>query len=272
MTTPTQEKLRRAHGEIPTFGLNDITRIDGKYRLRIHLAETDFFLPLVHLNFPGVEEAAIGWFDPNPEKNPQIDEAATIAMGMMLKKMKPTVAVMTNSTKSEHFISQAVGQFSPTTHLIVLPSGSEEICRQNIIDRSVGTPTRYTPVTGTPKIMGYPSPQDGQLDYMSLTQLQTICPNGKGLVILDDVYTTGSTTKAMESVLGLQKHGKHHVIVVAVERQYDGSTHLYRGTDLPKNIHAAFYLSEFTGLDSIGINRSELHTYDKPSIPPAIVR
>ena len=112
--------------EIPTFGIERIGEYNGRNRLNITLAKTGFKLPLVHLNFPGVEEAAIGWFDPNPEVNPQIDEAATIVMADMLKRIRPKVVVMTNSSKSENFIKEAVKKLPKGTRLIILPSGSEE--------------------------------------------------------------------------------------------------------------------------------------------------
>lgn len=278
MALPIQERTRRfaeslglRKREIPTFGVEDIREINGKYRLQIQLATTPFSLPLVHLNFPGVEEAAIGWFDPNPQKNPQIDEAATLTMETMLKKIKPKFVVMTNSTKSEHFIREAVKKLPPDTRLIVLPSGSEEMCKDDIEGRSVGTLTRYTPVTGTPKLMGYPKQTEGQTDYVTLEQLKKMCPNGKGLVIVDDVYTTGATSVAMESVLGLGEGDKHQLAVIAIERQYDGTNGTYRPKHVPKNVHAAFNLTEFLGLDGLSIDRSKLHVYDKPSIPPAIV-
>jgi len=278
MTTSIREVTKRlteslgiGKKEIPTFGVNNIREVNGKKRLQIQLATTEFLLPLVHLNFPGVEEAAIGWFDPNPEKNPQIDEAATIAMETMLKEIKPKVVVMTNSTKSEHFIKEAMSKLPPETRLIILPSGSEETCQEDITNHSVGKLTRYTPVTGTPKVMGYPRWTKGQVDYLNLEQLKVLCPNGKGLAIVDDVYTTGATTKTMEAVLGLGEESKHQVAVIAIEKQFDGATGTYRNKKLPKNIHAAFNLTEFLGLDALIADRGKLHTYDKPTIPPAIV-
>ncbi len=254
--------------EIPTFGIERIGEYNGKNRLNITLAKTGFKLPLVHLNFPGVEEAAIGWFDPNPEVNPQIDEAATIVMTDMLKRIRPKVVVMTNSTKSEHFIKEAVKKLPKGTRLIILPSGSEEEKRAEIEERSAGELLPYTPVTGTKKVMGYPKPVDGQTDYLTLEELKKLCPDGKDLVIVDDVYTTGETAKAMETVLGLNEADEHHIAVIAIEKQYDGQ---YREKVLPKNIHAAFNLTEFLELDKLGIDRTKLHEYDKRTIPHATV-
>lgn len=254
--------------EIPTFGIERIGEYNGRNRLNITLAKTGFKLPLVHLNFPGVEEAAIGWFDPNPEVNPQIDEAATIVMTDMLKRIRPKVVVMTNSTKSEHFIKEAVKKLPKGTRLIILPSGSEEEKRAEIEERSAGELLPYTPVTGTKKVMGYPKPVDGQTDYLTLEELKKLCPDGKDLVIVDDVYTTGETAKAMETVLGLNEADEHHIAVIAIEKQYDGQ---YREKVLPKNIHAAFNLTEFLELDKLGIDRTKLHEYDKRTIPHATV-
>ena len=254
--------------EIPTFGIERIGEYNGRHRLNITLAKTGFKLPLVHLNFPNVEEAAIGWFDPNPNVNPQIDEAATITMTDMLKRIKPKVVVMTNSTKSEHFIKEAVKKLPKGTRLIILPSGSEEEKGREIEESSAGELLTYTPVTGTKKVMGYPKKADGQVDYLTLEELKKFCPDGKGLVIVDDVYTTGETVKAMETVLGLGEEAKHEIAVIAIEKQYDGQ---YREKKLPKNIHAAFNLTEFLELDKLGIDRSKLHEYDKRTIPHATV-
>lgn len=255
--------------EIPTFGIERIGEYNGRNRLNITLAKTGFKLPLVHLNFPGVvEEAAIAWFDPNPEVNPQIDEAATIAMTDMLKRIRPKVVVMTNSSKSENFIKEAVKKLPKGTRLIILPSGSEEEKLEEIKERSSGELLSYTPVTGTKKVMGYPKPLDGQTDYLTLEELRKLCPDGKGLAIVDDVYTTGETVKAMETVLGLGETAEHHIAVIAIEKQYDGQ---YREKVLPKNIHAAFNLTEFLELDKLGIDRAKLHEYNKKTIPHAIV-
>ena len=264
------EHLGIRHKEIPTFGVESIKEIDGKYRLHVELATTGFFLPLVHLNFPGVDEAAIGWFDPNPEKNPQIDEAATTMMAEMLKKMRPKVVVMTNSTKSENFIQEAVKKLPKGTRLIILPSGSEAEKRDDVTDRSSGQLIEYTPVTGTKKLMGYPKKVEGQVDYLTLEELQKLCPHGKGLVIADDVYTTGETIRAMEKILGLKEEDKHQVAVIAIEKQYDAQDGKYRDKKIPKNVHAVFNLTEFLGLDYL-LDRNKLHIYDKPNIPPAIV-
>lgn len=255
--------------EIPTFGIERIGEYAGRYRLNITLAKTGFKLPLVHLNFKDVEEAAIGWFDPNPFVNPQIDEAATITMTDMLKRIKPKVVVMTNSSKSENFIKEAVKKLPKGTRLIILPSGSEKVDgREEIQGRSEGELHSYTPVTGTKKVMGYPKKADGQVDYLTLEELKKLCPDGKGLVIVDDVYTTGETVKAMETVLGLGEEAKHEIAVIAIEKQYDGQ---YREKKLPKNIRAAFNLTEFLELDKLGIDRKKLHEYNKKTIPRVLV-
>jgi len=254
--------------EIPTFGIERIGEYNGRNRLNITLAKTGFKLPLVHLNFPGVEEAAIAWFDPNPEVNLQIDEAATIEMTDMLKRIRPKVVVMTNSSKSENFIKEAVKKLPKGTRLIILPSGSEEEKLEEIEGRSSGELLSYTPVTGTKKVMGYPKPVEGQTDYLTLEELKKLCPDGKGLVIADDVYTTGETVRAMETVLGLSEAAEHHIAVIAIEKQYDGQ---YREKVLPKNIHAVFNLTEFLELDKLGIDRAKLHEYNKKTIPHAIV-
>jgi hypothetical protein len=254
--------------EIPTFGFKDILKDkDGKYRLHIKLGETGFQLPLVHLDIPYPNEAALGWFDPSPEKNPQIDEASTEAMFGMLKKMKPKVVVMTNSIKSEHFIKEAVKKLPPGTKLILLPSGNDEneVKNRSLKDASL---TDYVPVTHTQKWMGYPKEKEGQVDYISLEELKKLCPNGKGLVIADDVYTTGATSRAMEKVLGLNGKSKHKIAVIAIEKRFNGE---YEKKILPRNITGAFYLAEFIELTKLGIDRSKLYKYDKPRILPAIV-
>ena len=101
-----------------------------------------------------------------------------------------------------------------------------------------------------------------------MDELKKLCPDGKDLVIVDDVYTTGETVKAMETVLGLGETGKHEIAVIAIEKQFDGQ---YREKQLPKNIRAAFNLTEFLELDKLGIERSKLHEYDKRTIPHAQV-
>ncbi len=262
------QKLSEAIGlrkEIPIFGLENIREVDGKYRLHIKLAKTGFLLPLVHLNIPYPDEAAIGWFDPNPEKNPQIAEAAGETMGNMLKNIKPKVVIMTNSTKSEYFILKAVKKLPKRTRLILLPSGYD---KKDVDNRSSSRTKGYIPVTGTKKWMGYPKKEETQQDYLSLEELKKLCPGGKGLVIVDDVYTTGATVKAMEEILEIKENNKHKVVVIAIEKKFNGH---YENNIVPKNVQAAFFLSEFQELDKLELNRDKLHIYEKPNILPAIV-
>lgn len=254
---------------VPTYGYEDIRDYNGRYRLNIRLGKLGFRLPLVHLNFSGVEEGAIGWFDPNPLVNPDIDREATIVMADMLKRMEAKVVVMTNSTKSENFIREAVKKLPRGTRLILLPSGSEEEKGAQIEELSVGELVGYTPVTGTKKVMGYPKRVEGDKKYLTLEELKKICPDGKGLVIADDVYTTGETVKAMEAILGLTEKSKHQVAVIAIEKKYDGQ---YREASIPKNVHGAFELTEFVDLDKLGINKAKLHEYNKKTIPHAVVQ
>lgn len=251
--------------EIPTFGLESIAEVEGKYRLHIRLSKTGFLLPLVHLNIPYPDEAAIGWFDPNPEKNPQIAEAAGETMGNMLKNINPKVIVMTNSTKSEYFIRKAVKNLHKGTRLILLPSGVDE---EEVNYRSSSGTRDYIPVTGTKKWMGYPKKEESRQDYLSLEELKKLCPNGNGLVIVDDVYTTGATVKAMEEILKIKETDKHKVVVIAIEKKFNGR---YENSIAPKNVQAAFFLSEFQELDKLGLSRDKLHKYEKSTIPPAIV-
>lgn len=251
---------------IPTFGPRNITRIDGMQRLDVVLAHTHFALPLVHLDIPEFHvDAAIGWFNPDPNVNPQIDEASTIIMGDMFRALDAKVVVMTNSSKSEHFIQMAMRDLPPEATLIILPGGKAESEGAAIQDRSSGTLISYTPVTGTPKVMGYPK------GAMNRDELRALCPNGKGIVIADDVYTTGETVRAMEQVLGLGETDEYHVAVIAIEKQYDGATGRYADHPLPANLHAAFGLTEFLALDALGIQRAELFRNDKKTIPQAIV-
>lgn len=251
--------------EIPTFGLESIREMEGKYRLHIILAKTGFLLPLVHLNIPYPNEAAIGWFDPNPGKNPQIAEAAGETMGNMLKKICPKVVVMTNSTKSEYFIQEAVKKLPKGTRLILLPSGVDE---KDVNNRSSSETIDYIPVTGTRKWIGYPKKEESKQDYLSLEELKKLCPNGNGLVIVDDVYTTGATVKAMEEILEIKATDKHKVVVIAIEKKFNGR---YENSIAPKNVQAAFILTEFQKLDELGLDRDKLHKYEKSTIPPAIV-
>jgi hypothetical protein len=264
-----ENHLRLPKRKIPTYGYENISDYNGRYRLNIKLGKLGFGLPLVHLNFPGVEEGAIGWFDPNPEVNKDIDREATKVMADMLKRMEAKVVVMTNSTKSENFIREAVKKLPRGTRLILLPSGSEEEKGAQIEELSVGELVGYTPVTGTKKVMGYPKPVGEDKKYLTLDELKKICPDGKGLVIADDVYTTGETVKAMETVLGLTEKSKHQVAVIAIEKKFDGQ---YRETSIPKNVHGAFELTEFVNLDNLGINRAKLHEYNKKTIPHAVVQ
>ena len=254
--------------EVPTFGYNDIREIEGRYRLHVRLAKTGFLLPLVHLNIPYPHEAALGWFDPNPEKNPQLDEAATAEMEKILKKLKPKVVVMTNSSKSEHFIREAVRSLPPGTELILLPSGDneDEIKGRSREDANF---VDYVPVTHVQKWMGYPKKMEDEQNYMTLEELKKAYPNSGDWVLVDDVYTTGKTIRAMEKVLGLGPKSRHNIAVIAVEKKFDGR---YQKISLPKRLHAVFNLTEFTDLSRLNIDRSRLHVYDKLTIPPAIVK
>ncbi len=267
MAANAAERLSHYSPEkIPTFGVNNLKKIDGMQRLNVVLANTNFALPLVHINIPEANvDAAIGWFNPDPYVNPQIDEASTIIMGDMLQALDTKVVVMTNSSKSEHLIQMAMKNLPPDTQLIILPSGKEETDGAAIRNRSVGELTSYIPVTGTPKVMGYPK------EAISLEELRKLCPNGKGLFIVDDVYSTGETVRTMETVLGLGTSDEHHVAVIAIEKQYDVDTAKYIEYPLPPNLHAAFCLTEFLKLDALGIQRDELFQNDKATIPKAIL-
>jgi len=81
-------------------------------------------------------------------------------------------------------------------------------------------------------------------------------------------FISGETVRAMETVLGLGEKSKHEIAVIAIEKQFDGQ---YRDKQLPKNIRAAFNLTEFLELDKLGIDRKKLHEYDKRTIPHAHV-
>lgn len=266
MGSGAERLLQYSPEKIPTFGVESLKKIGGMQRLNVELASTKFALPLVHLNIPQINvDAAIGWFNPDPNVNPQIDEASTILMGDMLQSLDAKAVIMTNSSKSEHLIQMAMKNLPPNTPLIILPSGKEETDGAVIQGRSTGELVSYVPVTGTPKVMGYPK------DAITLEELRKLCPNGKGLVIVDDVYTTGETVRTMEKVLGLKEVNEHHVAVIAIEKQFDGETGKYIENPLPSNLHAALCLTEFLKLDSLGIKRDELFQNDKATIPKAIL-
>jgi hypothetical protein len=209
-----------------------------KFWLRITLNDRGFDLPLVDVGTPE-KTVAVAWLNPDPTVNPELAQAASETTRKTLLGLHTNFVVMTASSKSEWYIQNAVARLSECT-LVRLPSYTD---RGRAVDESMeGSMVEYMPVTGlatnTPKYMGLPKNFAELVRQFSFGTLR--------MTLVDDVYTTGATLRAMEMTIepfGKYMQATHHIAVLAREAAFE----VGYPPNLPPGLHASIALPEFIG-------------------------
>jgi hypothetical protein len=231
-----------------------IKAANGKSWLQISLHGRSFDLPLVNV---GTEEqtSAIGWLDPHPERNPLLAQAAANAMNALLSDIPVQIVVMPTSSKSEWFIEEAVRRLSQNIPLIKLPGGKDRSAVEKVC--APGSVMEYTAVTGKK----YIGATEGQIEL-----LKKNAPDGKGIVICDDVRTLGGTLDGIQKLLGPVLHGRNPLkVVLAREADLD--------EDYPPFLENGFFASiALPDMKGIFPPDTLIPISKRNEIPPAIVR
>ncbi len=216
------------------------TLIEGKYFLPIELSEKTFALPLVNVTPDHETSLAIAWFDPKPEHNPLLSDAAAGAMADLLRRLKAQVVVMPKSSKSEAFITKAVDQLQGVILIELLGGSRERVNEEKMkFEADAGMVVPYLPVTGVEKLMG--------LSIRKATVLRNAHHRGLQVVLADDVLSTGKTSEAMGKTLApiFGDTYEHTLAVIAREALLNPSY----PPPLPKRTSALIAMPEIAGLD-----------------------
>lgn len=239
-------------GKPIAYGKEDVRERNGKLWFEIGLGGRRFLLPGVNAGIAD-RPLMISWFDPNPLVNPQLSEAAAVTMTAMFKKLKPNIIVTPPSSKSGPFIREAARQYNSSVKVITLLGGDN---RELVQMESIVPVVDYLPVTrlvsGIPKYLGVSARM--KVDILRSGQ------NGFGMVIAEDVRTTGNTITAMMNVMEVEHP---QIAVIANESK------LTKGYPprLSPHIRAAMHLPEIAEVDGRMLYSIE----PKSEIPPAIV-
>lgn len=212
---------------------------DGKHWLPVHQAGREFFLPVVNVG-TSEQSIAIAWLDTDPKKNPELTQAAATVMAKIISDRKAVMVAMPGSTKSEWFIQQAAGLASPVlgreVTVVRFPTGKR---RKDVQGQSdLFTTREYHPVTLKPDETKYIG-----LGFWMYEEIHRACPNGEGLLFVDDVHTTGATVNAMMEILGLTNKSRHEIAVLANEKSVNDASLVA----LPENMYAVFGLPIIIG-------------------------
>jgi len=219
---------------------------DGKY-LEIELAGQKF--PLELKNVGSVENSVyIAWLDTHPD-HPDVPpglphaaavERANLILEMVQRGQEVTTIVTPNSSKSIPSIQEAVAIVSRALgkhiNFIILPGGKNE---DEVSKQSAIAPVMYHNVTSPDaKFLGI---TQSDIDILLENNL-----HGKGLLTIDDVYTSGKTDEAVQEILNRVLHlpddYRHPLVCIARESEYvDGYPH-----KAPDHVFATMHLPEFT--------------------------
>ncbi len=221
------------------FTARDLELNEKRYWLQVHIAAETFRLPVVNV---GTQESplAIAFLDSNPKKNARLAKSVADHMSLLIAAQAPTLVVMPGSKKSEPVIRDATRgaadflQLQNDIPLIRLPTDRQYDAVRHQVGVG-GVVFEYHPVTLKPdehKYIGVSS--------TDLQSIQSLCPNGDGLLLVDDVGTTMATIRASEKVLSLGNSAVHHVGVFAREAIADTSYPPMLGPRL----HTAIFLPE----------------------------
>lgn len=234
------------------YGKEDVRQRNGKLWLEISLGGRRFLLPGVNAGTAD-SPLMISWFDPNPLVNPQLSEAAAVSMTALFKKLKPRIIVTPPSSKSGPFITEAARRYDSSMRVTTLLGGDN---RELVQMESIEPVVDYLPVTRLasriPKYLGVSARM--RVDILRSGQ------NGFGMVIAEDVRTTGNTIAAMMNVMKVE-HSQ--IAVIANESE------LTKGYPprLSPNIRTVMHLPEIAEVDARMLYSIE----PKSAIPPAII-
>lgn len=239
-------------GKPDVYGKEDIILFEGKRWLPIKLGGRRFGLPLV--NVGDNQSKAIAFFIPDPNINYELALASSKEMAGLLEKMKPRIVIKEPSTKSGLFIDTAIAILHKKPQKVIQLIGGESADEVKHITGDVAV--AYVPVTrlatGKAKYVGI-MPEDRRA-------IAKLTPDGYGLTIAEDVYSTGATVRATAELLGIEHF---YIATIARESEFDSSY----PPPLAKNMRAILYLPEILGFEA-----NELYSIaDRISIPPAIV-
>lgn len=243
--------IDRMFGRPITYTTEDIRERGGKLWLEIQLGGRGFLLPGVNAGTKD-NPLMISWFNPDPAINPELSKAAARSMAELLRKLKPRLIVTPPSSKSGQFIAEAARQYNPSVRVITLLGGDDQKAVQAA---SAGKIVEYLPVTrlasGKPKYLGM------SVDMRRVIMQKT--PNGYGMVIAEDVTTTGNTLAAMMQVMDVMNP---QIAVIARESELNDAY----PPRLETNLRAVMHLPEIRGF-----NAAQLYPIEpKAAIPAAI--
>ncbi len=232
----------------------------GKYFLEVTISDESFRLPVANV---GTSDSPLGiaFLDTNPEKNPRLFRAASRHLALLIAAQIPTAVIMPGSKKSEPAIQLAARLASAFLELdsqipvIRLATGKDEALVRAEIGLD-GTMTDYRPVTLLPheqKFIG--------ITAADREMLQSLCPGGLDMLIVDDVGTTMATILGAEKVLGLDGNSTHHISFLAREAPLG----IYYPPLLSPRVHAGLFLPE---IEFPAHEASYLHS---PADIPAVV-
>lgn len=239
-------------GKPIAYGKEDVSERNGKLWLAIGLGGRRFLLPGVNAGTVD-SPLMISWFDPNPLVNSQLSEAAAVSMTAMFQKLKPRIIVTPPSSKSGPFITEAARRYDPYVRVITLLGGDN---RELVQAQSIEPVVDYYPITRLaskiPKYLGVSARM--RVDILRSGQ------NGFGMVIAEDVRTTGNTITAMMNVMKVEHP---QIAVIANESELT----IGYPPRLSTHMKAAMHLPEIAEVDAHMLYSIE----PKSEIPPAIV-
>ena len=236
---------------VRAYGAEHIT--PDRNFLRIVLNNQPFDLKLTNV---GGEDtpAYIAWLDTHPrdinhpDVDPNLPHASAEERAQLIVKMKSfydcdlTTIITPASSKSIPSIEETVRIASDMLHthleLIILPGGKD---KEQVAGESILPLVVYHNVT---------SPVEDK--YIGITHdgyelLRKLNPKGDGMLMVDDVYTTGGTDDGMQTVINrvlhLPEHTRQPLVVVATESVYG----LNYPKKPPEHVFSLIHLPEFIG-------------------------
>jgi hypothetical protein len=227
---PLSEIERRASKAEQLLGVprayhrSQLIRRGGKLWMPIRVHSEIHHIPIVNVGKPD-DPLGIAYLNTNPEINPRMARAVAEQSSLLIASRAPRIVAMMGSHKSEWLTRQSVGlasRFLRVDRPIILVHFPTSLDVTTVRDEigPDGKIFSYRPVTLEGK------PPD-VLKYMGLRKsdyelIHSVCPNGEGFLIFDDVGTTMSTVRAAEESIGFGISSVHRVALSAREAPEDG--------------------------------------------------